>query len=89
MKPHAEIRKALVEGIRNSPEKSKRLKNAAERWISVIDEIASRGDSGFAQAAFHEAHANFIRIAGNEPFPPVLSPEEIAKAFGLGEGEGA
>jgi hypothetical protein len=76
-KPYADIRKALVDGIRNDPGKSDRLKRAAEILIGVID-------SGAPAEAFQHAYAIFTRAAGNEPFPPELSPAEIAKAFGLG-----
>lgn len=86
-KPHAEIRSALVEGIRNNPEKSAKLKAAAEVWIGVIDDIAKHGATDSAMVVLKEAHARFMRAAGDEPVPAELSPAEIAKAFGLGKGE--
>lgn len=77
------IRKALVDGIRNDPGKSNRLKHAAESWIAVIDGIEKHGADEHNQAAFKAAHARFIAAAENESFPPELFPAEIAKAFGL------
>lgn len=82
-KPYAEIRTALVDSIRNDPEKSKPLKNAAEVWITVIDTIEKHGSSPEASEAFRAAHARFLRAANGQPFSDILSPAEIAKAFGL------
>lgn len=86
-KPHADIREALVTGIRNNPEKSNRMKHAAESWIAVIDGIEKHGTDEHNEAAFKAAHARFLHVAKGEPVPSALSPAEIAKAFGLGEGE--
>jgi hypothetical protein len=84
-KPYADIRKALVDGIRNDPGKSDRLKYAAESWIAVIDGIEKHGEDEHNKSAFKAAHARFVATAENEPFPPELTPAEIAKAFGLGD----
>lgn len=88
-KPYADIRRALVEGFRNDPEKSTRLKHAAESWIAVIDGIEKHGADEHNTAAFKAAHVRFVAVAApvNEPFPSEFSPAEIAKAFELGKGD--
>ena len=85
-KPYADIRKALVEGIRNNPDKPAEVKHAAEAWISNIDEIHERGADAENMAAFNERRVDFFRKANGEPPPALASPAEIAKAFGLGDG---
>jgi hypothetical protein len=85
-KPYAEIRSALVEGIRNNPDKSDKLKAAAEVWIGVIDHIEKHGANPETDLAFKMAHKRFTAAAEGQPFPEILSPAEIAKAFGLGKG---
>jgi hypothetical protein len=77
--PYADIRRALVDGIRGNPDKSPEVKRWAEILISIID-----GDG--TDEAFQTAYAQFVRAAEGAPVPIQLSPAEIAKAFGLGEG---
>jgi len=86
-KPYADIRRALVEGIRNS-DKPANVKAAAEVLISTIDEINANGENDDNRRAFQENYARFLHVAKGEPFPAELSPDEIAKAFGLGDGAG-
>ena len=82
-KPYAEIRRALVEGIRNS-DKPRKVKNAAEVLIATIDEIHKEGENEDNKRAFQESYARFVAAAEGAPFPEILQPAEIAKAFGLG-----
>lgn len=76
------IRKALVDGIRNS-DKPAKVKAAAEVLISTIDMIEKHGADPQAMEQFQINYAFFVRAAGHTPVPPELSPAEIAKAFGL------
>lgn len=87
-KPYAEIRRALVEGIRNS-DKPAKLKNAGEIWIAAIDNYEKTGPTPESEAALKEAHARFVLAADGQPYQHALSPAEIAKAFGLGNGGAA
>jgi hypothetical protein len=82
-KPYAEIRKALVEGIRNDPKKPADVKHAAEVLIVVIDNMEKFPGDELTQDSFRRAYAVFTRVAEGQTFPEVLSPAEIAKAFGL------
>lgn len=83
-KPYAEIRSALVEGIRNNPEKSPELKAHAEVLIATIDNIVKHGTDPDIEKAFQENYARFVNVAQGSPLPPELSPEQMAKVFGLG-----
>lgn len=75
--PYAEIRSALVLGIRNSA-KPPILKQAAEVLICAIDE-------GATETAIQQAHAHFMRVAEGRSLSALnLTPAEIAARFELG-----
>lgn len=81
-KPYADIRKALVDGFRNS-DRPEKVKHAAEVLIATIDGIHKEGENDENKAAFQANYAALIRSAEGAPFPEMLSPAEIAKRLGL------
>lgn len=76
------IRKALVDGFRNS-DRPEKVKHWAEVLIATIDGIHKEGENEHNKAAFQANYAALLRAAEGAPFPEMLSPAEIAKAFGL------
>lgn len=80
-KPHAEIRSQLLKVRRAN--RSRSMKEAAETWIAAIDQLAKTPDDDDAFRVFHEGYREFYRIAEAAPRPALMSPAEIAKAFGL------
>jgi hypothetical protein len=75
-KPYADIRAALVDGIRNDPGRPAKVKHAAEVLIGCID-------ANSTQEAFLQAYRVFKRAADGTPLPPELSPGEVAQRLGL------
>lgn len=65
-KPYADIRKALVEGIRKNPDKPARLKHEAEVLIATIDGIHDEGENDDNRRAFHENYARLMQAAGHQ-----------------------
>lgn len=65
-KPHAEIRKALVTGIRDNPGIPSEIKAAAELIISTIDHIERHGEDEDSRRAFHQNYERLIHVAGNQ-----------------------
>lgn len=81
-KQYADIRKALVEGIRNG-NKPRRLKRAAETWVGNIDEILKAGKDPANELAFRDARVRFEWTASGAPKPGLADYTEMAKSFGL------
>lgn len=59
-----DIRKMLVKGIRNNPDKPQDLKDHAEVLISTIDHIKAHGEDDDSRRAFQTNYARLMQVSG-------------------------